>query len=342
MLESDYRKEMLNQWAKHCLRDRGIPISDNLKLEIVSDDASFRRYFRIGSIPSYIFVDAPPGKEDCKKFVELAKLIAGSGLNAPRIFASDFKLGFLMISDFGNTLYLDRINKGSKEEIRKLYGESLTALLSLQQIKCNLPFFSQDLLLEEMNLFPTWFLQRELKISNYEESGFKEVSELMLVNAEEQPQVFVHRDYHCRNLMVTRENNPGIIDFQDAVIGPVTYDLVSLLKDCYHRFSFEQISIWVEMYRERLISTGFLDRTMSKEKFLRWFELMGFQRHLKCAGIFSRLHLRDSKERYLRDIPLVISYMLEVQERYHELQKFCGWIEEEVMPKLKARRFTRS
>lgn len=341
MLESDHRREMLNKWAKRCLKDSGHTIPDNLKLEIISGDASFRRYFRMESTPPYIFVDAPPEKENCKQFVELAKIIARAGLNVPKIFATDFKRGFLMISDLGNILYLDRLKGGTGGEIEKLYGDSLAALLRLQQIKCDLPFFSQDLLLQEMNLFTEWFLERELKISNYKESGFKEVLEVMLANAGEQPQLFVHRDYHCRNLMVTCGNNPGIIDFQDAVIGPVTYDLVSLLKDCYHRLSFEQVSTWVEFHRKRLISVGCLDKTISKETFLRWFEIMGFQRHLKCVGIFSRLHLRDSKERYLADIPLVINYMLEVKERYHELQKFCGWIEEEVMPKLKARRFIR-
>ena len=341
MLKSDYRKEMLNNWAKQCLMDRGMTISDSLQFNIISGDASFRRYFRMESIFSYIFVDVPPEKEDCKKFVDLATLISGTGLNAPIIFDSDLELGFLMISDLGSTLYLDRLESGSEKEIQKLYEDSFTALLRLQQIKCDLPNFDQDLLLEEMNLFPEWFLKRELQIFDYEESGFQEVLELMLLNAEEQPKLFVHRDYHCRNLMVTRENNPGIIDFQDAVIGPVTYDLVSLLKDCYHRFSFEQVRIWVEIYRERLIATGVIDNTISKEKFFRWFELMGFQRHLKCAGIFSRLHLRDSKERYLPDIPLVIRYMLDLQERYDELQRFCSWIEERVMPKLKARRFLR-
>ncbi|MAI42564.1 MAG: aminoglycoside phosphotransferase family protein [Candidatus Azotimanducaceae bacterium] len=341
VLESDFREKKLNYWAQQCLRYRGIAVSDKRKLKIISSDASFRRYFRMESIPSYIFVDAPPYKEDCKKFVDIATLIASTGLNAPKIFASDFKLGFLMISDLGDTVYLDRINLGDNEEIDKLYGDALTALLRLQQIKCDLPHFGQNKLLEEMHLFVDWFLEQELQISNYEESGFEEVLELMLVNAAEQPQSFVHRDFHCRNLMVATENNPGIIDFQDAVIGPVTYDLVSLLKDCYHSFTFDQVAGWVEMYRERLISIGCLDKNVSREKFLRWFELMGFQRHLKCVGIFSRLHLRDSKAQYLKDIPLVIGYMMELQERYHELRKFCGWIEQKIIPELNSHRFVR-
>ena len=168
-----------------------------------------------------------------------------------------------------------------------MYSDAFDALAGMQQIKAELPLYDKAKLLEEMNLFPDWFLYRQLQIEDFAEAGLEGVFELMLQNTAEQPQVFVHRDYHCRNLMVTTHGNPGIIDFQDAVLGPLTYDLVSLLKDCYHQFSQSQISKWVGQCRLRLQADGRLDSGVSESEFFRWFELMGFQRHLKCAGIFS-------------------------------------------------------
>ncbi|HAK51027.1 MAG TPA: aminoglycoside phosphotransferase [Gammaproteobacteria bacterium] len=341
MSARDSRKRALDAWARGCLQRCGVMLSEDFTLETASDDASFRRYFRYEGDPSYIFVDAPPEQEDSRKFVSIDQMIRDVGLNSPEIFEHDFDNGFLMMEDLGSTLYLDRLNVGDGSEIERMYSDAFDALAGMQQIKAELPLYDKAKLLEEMNLFPDWFLYRQLQIEDFAEAGLEGVFELMLQNTAEQPQVFVHRDYHCRNLMVTTHGNPGIIDFQDAVLGPLTYDLVSLLKDCYHQFSQSQISKWVGQCRLRLQADGRLDSGVSESEFFRWFELMGFQRHLKCAGIFSRLNIRDSKPGYLADIPLVIGYMMELGERYQELAPFCGWLEEVIVPRLSSSEFTR-
>ena len=341
MSNRDQRKLALDTWARDCLVQRGAILSEDFTLQTASDDASFRRYFRSDGDPSFIFVDAPPEQEDSRKFVSIDEMIRGVGLNSPEIIERDFDNGFLMMEDLGNTLYLDRLNMGDALEIERLYSDAFDALAGMQQIKAELPRYDEAKLLEEMSLFPEWFLQRQLEIKDFADAGLESIFELMLGNAVEQPQVFVHRDYHCRNLMVIARGNPGIIDFQDAVVGPVTYDLVSLLKDCYHRFPLNQIREWVEQYRRRLLVDGRLDSAVTESEFFRWFELMGFQRHLKCAGIFSRLNLRDAKPGYLADIPLVIDYMMELGERYEELAPFCGWLREVIVPRLAAREFVR-
>ena len=341
MSNLDHRKLALDTWARGCLQQRGVILSKGFTLQRASDDASFRRYFRSDGDPSFIFVDAPPEQEDSRKFVSIDEMIRGVGLNSPQILERDFDNGFLMMEDLGNTLYQDRVNMGDALEIERLYRDAFDALARMQQIKAELPRYNEVKLLEEMSLFPEWFLQGQLKIKDFAEAGLENIFELMLGNTVEQPQVFVHRDYHCRNLMVTARGNPGIIDFQDAVLGPVTYDLVSLLKDCYHQFPLSQIREWVEQYRQRLLADGRLGVAVNESEFFRWFELMGFQRHLKCAGIFSRLNMRDSKPGYLSDIPLVIDYMVEVGERYQELAPFCGWLREVIVPRLAAREFVR-
>ncbi|MFT5210881.1 MAG: aminoglycoside/choline kinase family phosphotransferase [Flavobacterium sp.] len=336
------RMKALGRWASSKLKNNGVSLNSELELCIASDDASFRKYYRAkdpeGGATGIIFVDAPPQHENNEAFIDIANLISKQGLSAPAVLDYDLNEGFMMLSDFGNKLYLDELEAGDSSSITKLYKSALASLSALQGICCtNLPAYDEELLRVEMQLFPNWFLSKQINmtidqdVSNLMESTF----DLMVKNALEQPQVFVHRDYHSRNLMVLDQNTPGLIDFQDAVKGPFTYDLVSLLKDCYWQFPREQVVEWVKVYWKAYLLEGNLEDNLKVDfaQFLRWFDLMGMQRHLKVAGIFSRLNIRDGKSRYLNDIPLVMSYLLEVCEIYEELGCFGKWLREEVQPR---------
>lgn len=335
------REAQLNRWAVSALSRHNVDVPSTFSLTRVSDDASFRRYFR-GTIDgaSYIFVDAPPAQEDSKPFVDVASRLASHGLNAPRVIEADLSDGFMMLSDLGDEVYLTHVAGGSETTIEALYEDAFDSLVRMQKIPAgDLPAYDERVLREEMDLFPDWFLESQLDITLTEEDRhlLEEVFSLMVDNALAQPAVFVHRDYHSRNLMVMRHRNPGILDFQDAVSGPLTYDLVSLLKDCYIRFPESRVRRWVEEYRDRAVHEGLLSSSVSASTFQRWFDLMGLQRHLKCAGIFSRLHLRDGKARYLADIPLVVDYIHEVCRRYPELTSLGSWVDDRVVPLLLAR-----
>ncbi len=329
------REQNLNNWAKTILASQSVKVSSEFCVIAASDDASFRRYFRGETeMGSFIFVDAPPEREDCQTFVKISELLVDIGINAPRVYQADFTEGFMMLTDLGNQLYLDVLKSHDVELIERLYAEAFSVLRKMAHISCaELPRYDEIRLQEEMNLFPGWFLtqQLSLSLSENENQMLEKVFGFLIESAIEQPQVFVHRDYHSRNLMVVTGDNPGVIDFQDAVSGPVTYDLVSLLKDCYWRFPRNQVVDWVETYRQ----DSSLD--VGTEEFLRWFDLMGLQRHLKCAGIFSRLNLRDGKPDYLKDIPLVIEYILEVCDIYIEGAEFADWLRSHVIPHLALR-----
>ena len=334
--QKDVRRGALNLWAKQQLDDMGLNLGPDFRIVPASDDASFRRYFRgtaadKGESVSYIFVDAPPDREDSRTFAKVASLLAGCQVLVPEVHRADFDQGYMMLSDLGDRLYLQELGQTGSEKTGLLYEAAFSALLKMRQIKCeDLPVYNELLLREEMNLFTDWFLSQQLKLSLTDEeiARIDAVFRLLVLNATEQPQCFVHRDYHSRNLMLAAENNPGVIDFQDAVFGPVTYDLVSLLKDCYWRFPRSQVVAWVRAYWRTL------EPPIDFAGFLRWVDLMGAQRHLKCAGIFSRLHLRDGKAGYLRDIPLVLDYLLEVCDIYPQLSEFGGWIRQRIMPVL--------
>lgn len=315
------RRYQLERWAA---RQLNIPQLED-GLSAISDDASFRRYFRSAGQP-YVFVDAPPDKEDSRPFVEVSELLLSAGINAPRVKAVDLELGFMMLTDLGDTLYLDDTRDASR--IPALYSDAIAALNKMHTIDADLPPYDEKLLRDEMQLFVDWFLEKQLQLDlTPEETSLVEaVFDVMVDSAMQQPQVFVHRDYHCRNLMVTSDNNPGVLDFQDAVFGPVTYDLVSLFKDCYFQFERSEVVAWVETFRD-----GMRPQTVDAQSFLKWFDFMGLQRHLKCAGIFSRLNLRDSKPRYLDDIPLVLSYISEVTKLYPELESFGAWFDLKVL-----------
>nr|VFJ64099.1 MAG: hypothetical protein BECKFM1743C_GA0114222_103603 [Candidatus Kentron sp. FM]VFJ64635.1 MAG: hypothetical protein BECKFM1743A_GA0114220_103613 [Candidatus Kentron sp. FM]VFK09040.1 MAG: hypothetical protein BECKFM1743B_GA0114221_100934 [Candidatus Kentron sp. FM] len=270
---------------------------------------------------SFIVMDAPPTHEDSSEFVFVADLLRKSGANVPEVLATDFEQGFLLLSDLGTTHYLKELNenRSDKDRVDGLYGDAMEALLTIQiQTVCDgLPAYDHELLEEEMALFRDWFLVRHLKIplTTAIERTLRESFDFLQRAAAEQPRVFVHRDYHSRNLMVRERNNPGILDFQDAVHGPITYDLVSLLKDVYIAWPRARVEDWALGYRERALREGLL-ANVDATTWLRWFDLMGAQRHLKVAGIFSRLYHRDGKPGYLDDIPLTLDYLAEVCARY--------------------------
>jgi len=287
-----------------------------------SSDASFRRYFRItydGN--SVIIMDAPPEKENAEHFVNVARALFEHGLNVPEIFATDYQQGFVLLSDLGTRTYLNELNASSAQQ---LYGDALKALLTLQsEVPTEhelFPDYDRELLMNEMQLFADWYLGKHLQLSLSAEQqqrlqqAFTQLADMAL----SQTQVVVHRDYHSRNLMITDQHNPGIIDFQDAVVGPVTYDLVSLLRDCYIAWPQQEILNWVEGYHQRALEAGVIS-DVSLETFTRWFDWMGIQRHLKASGIFARLNHRDGKDGYLKDIPRTLGYILQVSENDKEL-----------------------
>lgn len=284
-----------------------------------SSDASFRRYFRVETPDgAVILMDAPPEQENSRPFVDVAERLLAAGVNAPRILAADLELGFLLLSDLGNEVYLGQLDEDRADA---LYGDALDALVAMQRhARCDgLPDYDTDLLQREMMLFPDWLLERHLGLDLADArtqlaTTFDRLADCAL----EQPRVFVHRDYHSRNLMRTQHDNPGILDFQDAVRGPVTYDLVSLLRDCYIAWPPERIDRWIEQYR-RLAGEAGID-TGDAVTFRRWFDLMGVQRHLKASGIFARLHHRDGKPGYLADIPRTWGYIRSLLGRHEELQ----------------------
>lgn len=302
-----------------------------------SSDASFRRYFRVSSGgQSHIVMDAPPDKEDTRPFLAVARAMAELGLNVPRILAVNLEQGFLLLSDLGSRHYLQVLNEQTAEP---LYGDALAALRLLQAAPVEgsgLPDYDRALLLREMGLFRDWYLARHLRIEAG--GGMAEVLnqsfDILADEALSQPRVWVHRDYHSRNLMVTETHNPGILDFQDAVVGPVTYDLVSLLRDCYVSWPRQRVIRWVEQYLSASQADGLL-RDVTAEQFARWFDLMGVQRHLKAIGIFARLNHRDAKPGYLADIPRTLSYVIGVSDDYPELHPLRDLLRGHVLHQLR-------
>ena len=307
-------------------------------LKPASADASFRRYFRVlHQGESLIVMDAPPDNEDSRPFIDVSRMLFDVGLNVPAVIDYDLEQGFLLLSDLGSRPYLDELNGDSVE---RLYGDALSALATIQTCVtwgAGLPAYDRALLLKEMGLFREWLLGKHLAITvdATQAALVDAVFSLLADNALQQPQVCVHRDYHSRNLMVTQRNNPGILDFQDAVVGPVTYDLVSLLRDCYIDWPRAQVEDWALGYQQLALQSGILrEEHCDPDSFLRWFDLMGMQRHLKAAGIFARLNHRDGKPGYLGDIPRTLAYVVEVASRHDELKEFGVFVETQVMSRL--------
>lgn len=336
MTDRGAREVALAGWARQMLGRLYGDAGSDLALYPASDDASFRRYFRgRTAMGSFIFVDAPPAQEDSEPFVRIAGLLGDAGLNPPLVLASDLELGFMMQTDLGDTQLQDLLNRETPGQVQAVYEAAVATIHRMQSIEAELPAYDEALLRQEMGLFNEWFLQRQLGIrtSPVEDALIESVFARLVTSALEQPVVFVHRDFHCRNIMIQPDRSLGIIDFQDAVNGPVTYDLVSLLRDCYHRFAPREVARLLALFREGLVQGGHIP-DVAEDRFQRWFDWMGMQRHLKCVGIFSRLNLRDGKPRYLADIPLVFSYLSEVSHFYPELAHFGDWLDERVAPAL--------
>ncbi|WP_339782244.1 phosphotransferase [uncultured Marinobacter sp.] len=332
----DNRLQMLTTWVRQF---PGFGSADALP---VSGDASFRRYFRVwkadidGSDVPFIVMDSPPEQEDCGPFIRIARHWHRAGITVPKIFEADPVRGFLLLEDFGDQLMLRQLNP---ETASTLYRSALDELVLIQQLPASpdypMPAYDTAMLNREMALFRDWLLEGYLGLvlSNTEQSMLDTTFALLRESALAQPQVTVHRDYHSRNLLVREQSSRlGVIDFQDAVTGPVTYDVVSLLKDCYIQWPDKQICEWLETFREQTLKAG-LHRADS-DTFRQWFELMGMQRHLKAAGIFARLAMRDDKPRYLGDIPRTVSYLLAASKRQPALRHFYDWLTMVAVPRI--------
>lgn len=327
MPETDARREAALDWlAPHAA---ALDL-DLATLRPASADASFRRYFRIDAGPasSLILMDAPPEREDSAPFVHARRVMADAGVHVPAILREDLARGFLLLEDFGDRTYLDALDADSA---RGLYGDATAALVRLQAASRPgvFPAYDRALLLRELQLFPDWYLERHKAetLTNTDRQVLADAFATIVARTVGQPSVFVHRDYHSRNLMVLDgDANPGVIDFQDAVHGPITYDLVSLLKDAYIAWDEERVLDLAIRYWEVARKAG-LPVAPAFGDFYSDFEWMGLQRHLKVLGIFARLYHRDGKDRYLGDLPRVLSYVLAVVRRYHVLSPLCGLIE---------------
>jgi aminoglycoside/choline kinase family phosphotransferase len=312
-MTTDTRADELRAWLARTCPDAHGPLTP------ITGDASFRRYFRIHTdAGERIVMDSPPDREPAGPFVDIAERLETADVSAPRVLARDRERGFLLLSDLGDRLYLDELDAGSADT---LYADALDTLVRMQATipTTGLEPYDASRLNAEMDLFPVWFLGEHLGL-DADRVGDEPARTFAALTAAalEQPRVFVHRDYHSRNLMVLADGNPGVLDFQDAVAGPVTYDLVSLLRDCYIDWPERRVSDWIERYREAALARGI--ELPAGGALRRWFDLMGAQRHLKAIGIFARLWHRDGKPRYLADIPRTWGYIEALFGRYPELE----------------------
>jgi len=332
MQQPDPRFALVREWLQHDLH-----LSPS-RLEPASSDASFRRYFRATFAgTTRIVMDAPPPHEDVRPYLEVTRMLESIGVHVPHVHAQDIERGLLLLEDLGSTQYLPEL-KGSGDA-DALYGDALAALASIQikgrEAARRLPPYDRAVLAREMALMPEWFCARHLGLSfsATEQTIIDAAFEFLIIEALGQPRVLVHRDYHSRNLMVTAEANPGVIDFQDALEGPIGYDLVSLLKDCYIEWPRERVERWVLKHRETLLKAG-MPAGRDGREFLRWFDLIGVQRHIKVLGIFARLWYRDGKAGYLKDLPLTLRYVTEACTRYPELHDLARLLDSRIVPAL--------
>ncbi|MBU3635609.1 phosphotransferase [Polynucleobacter sp. es-GGE-1] len=325
---TDVRLNTLRNWLK------ALQPSWQLDLDTLapaSADASFRRYFRVKSknsdFASLIIMDAPPQHEPLDAFIKVDFLLSEAGLNVPKILEQNTAEGFLLLGDLGNKTYLSEL---SDKTANHLYQDATEALVKMQLASKPdvLPNYDQALLQRELDLFPEWYLNKYLgiKLTGPQQGQLEKIFELILENNLAQVKVYVHRDYHSRNLMVTEENNPGVLDFQDAVYGPITYDAASLWRDAYIAWPEERVIDWVIKFWEEGRKGG-LPMPDDFGQFYRDFEWMGLQRHLKVLGIFARLFHRDGKDGYLKDIPLVLEYAIATANRYIELKPLARILE---------------
>jgi aminoglycoside/choline kinase family phosphotransferase len=326
----DPRLHELERWIA------GLPGPAIERIAPASADASFRRYFRVQrGGATQIAMDAPPERESLEAWLRVVRILAATGVHVPPVIAVDTEQGFVLIGDLGRQHYLDALGHGADPE--PLYADAVDALVRMQSgdpaEAAELPPYDRELLTRELELFPEWFLARHLSLApdDRERAMIAGAFDFLCNEALAQPVVLVHRDYHSRNLLVRPEGNPGIVDFQDAVRGPVSYDLVSLLKDCYVVWPKKRLLGWLDRYRERAAAAG-LDVGRDRAEFLRWFDRMGLQRHLKVLGIFARLWHRDGKSGYLGDLPRVLDYTLDVTAATPELAEFDAYLRRAVVP----------
>lgn len=321
---ADARLEQLRGWLE--------PRFGRIGLLPASTDASFRRYFRLqANGESYIVMDAPPEQEDCRPFIDIAGRLASAGLHVPVIIAQDLDQGFLLLSDLGQSVYLQTLNESNADD---LFADAINALVRMQANTdtSGLPSYDRELLLRELRLFPEWYLQRHLglELDARETAALEEVFELLIERALQQSRVFVHRDYMPRNLMVS-DPNPGILDFQDAVSGPISYDVICLFKDAFISWPEERVRDWLQQYRLKAGQQG-LPLPADAETFQVDLDWMGLQRHLKVIGIFARICYRDGKPHYLDDVPRFIDYVMQVAPRYQALQPLAELFRERILP----------
>jgi N-acetylmuramate 1-kinase len=330
----DPRLDLLHHWLEEEVGWRGYAIAP------ASADASFRRYFRVTrAAGSVIVMDAPPGKEDVEPYLRVAGMLEAIGVNAPRVLERSAASGFLMLTDLGSVTYLERL--ADADQADELYGAAIAALVRMQARgaawTAQLPPYDEKLLRFEMSLFTDWLLARHLGLRLDADAAreLAQVFDRLVATALEQPRVFVHRDYHSRNLMVCPGHNPGILDFQDAVHGPLAYDLVSLLRDCYVAWPPDRVTAWALGFRAQAAAAG-LPAGVDERQFLRWFDLMGVQRHLKASGIFARLWHRDGKPGYLADVPRTLEYVAQACARHADLAALGELVGARVLPAVRA------
>lgn len=326
------RQQRLNTWVIQTATELNLDINPDMSLVPVSGDASFRHYYRLlGWQKNWIVMDAPPNLEDSRPFVKIAHKWHECGVKVPEILAKNLELGFLLLEDFGDTLLYSGLVEGQEGE---LYAKAARTLACIQAMPGDdLPVYDAAKLQTEMGLFDEWFLSRWLGLSLTDDvlEGLTKVKARLLESALAQPQVVVHRDYHSRNLMILPCGNIGVIDFQDAVRGAITYDLVSLFRDSYISWPDEQVYHWLEAYRQAYLPDNV---DMDAQAWRRCFDWMGMQRQLKVCGIFARLSLRDGKDSYLDDIPLTLSNLYRSARRYPEFSDFADWLAQVVIPAL--------
>ena len=290
-------------------------------MQALNNDASFRHYYRVAANgQTFIASDMPPDKENPAAFKDITKILADNRVRVPLIHASDVADGLFLLDDFGNTTYLKAL---SDDNADSLYRLAIDELLKIQKIEAAIPSYDRTLLLEEMQLFADWYCKIHLgkKLSASDEKIIAQSYDYLIDNALEQPQVFVHRDYHSRNLMLCDDHSVGVLDYQDAVLGPITYDLVSLLTDCYIEWQPSQRLEWLRYF---LANTP---QRLDEERFMRWFDLMCIQRHLKTTGIFARLNHRDHKPAYLASIPRNLRYIKQAIAHHPDLAEMGAFIE---------------
>ena len=335
MTHADARFDLVTDWVTRELR-----LSPTL-IEPASSDASFRRYFRvIHAGGSHIVMDAPPGREDVRPYLNVTVMLETAGVHVPRVFDWDADRGLVLLEDLGTRPYLPALQADA--DVERLYRDALEALADIQvrgrESAFQLPAYDREVLVREMALMPEWFCARHLQLELTRAQGemLTAAFEFLVAEALGQPQVFVHRDYHSRNLLITPERNPGIIDFQDALRGPVGYDLVSLLKDCYISWPRSRVEGWVREYRLMMHARASHSAGKNDAQMLHWFDVIGIQRHLKVLGIFARLWYRDGKPGYLDDLPLTLRYVVDACPRFPALLPLRDFLHQVVVPALPA------